>query len=168
MFSGIYNFIWVTSMNVTMPSSLKTDLVFLHLCSMRGFLKRMLLVSSNLGFSGAKGGNTVWGHISLGIWISGRHISSFVFVRNFKEGGSGVKTAYLDCISMCLFASLRSLSLIQSPLFLSFLVRDICAIVCLYSKVLLSGLLLVLKFSYIGLLVHQFVCCCKHKHSEPA
>ena len=50
-----------------------------------------------------------------------------------------MKTAYLDCISMCLFASLRSLSLIQTHLFLSFLVRDICAFVCLYSKVLLSG-----------------------------
>ena len=67
------------------------------------------------------------------------HQLSFVFVRNFKEGGSGVKTAYLDCISMCLFASLRSLSLIQTHLFLSFLVRDMCAVVCKYSKVLLPG-----------------------------
>ena len=150
-----------------MPSSFKTDLVFLHLCSTRGFFKRMLLVSSNLGFSGAKGGNTVWGHISLGIWISGRHISSFVFVRNFKEGGSKVKTAYLDCISMCLFALLRSLSLIQThPCSFRFW-SGTCVRLCVYILKCYC-LVLVLKFSHTGLLVRQFVCCCKHKHSEPA
>ena len=95
-------------------------------------------------------------------------ISSFVFIRNFKEGGSGVKTAQLDGISLCFFVSLRSLSLIYTHLFLSFLVRGICAFLCLYSKVLLAGLKFVKKFSHIGLIVHQFVCCCKHKHSEPA
>ena len=51
-----------------------------------------------------------------------------------------MKTAQLDGISLCFFVSLQSLSLIYTHLFLSFLVRGMCAFLCLLAKVLLGGL----------------------------
>ena len=68
-----------------------------------GFL---FLVSSNLGFSGAKGGNTVWGHISLGISVSGRHISCHLFLSGILENGEVEQRMHI--LVLCLFASLRS------------------------------------------------------------
>ena len=75
------------STNLTVLSSFIQTWVFPHLCSMRGFLKKIAAVSSNLGFSGAKG-RKHWLGSSFSGYLNFRQAQSvhLFFIRNFKEG----------------------------------------------------------------------------------
>ena len=108
---------------------------------MRGKKKKKIALSSNLGFSGAKG-RKHWLGSSFSGYLNLRQAQSvnLSFLSEILRRGKWSEDAQLVCISLCFLVSLKELIFEFTHLFLLFLIRSRWALLCFLVKVLLDGL----------------------------